>query len=87
MLSRDLRMLKIWFDCQWEIHGGVGEISAAGAAEFSRQLGEAVEAARALELTAIAQAVRLTKAQLADPKVLHLPAIPSRVPLQGGELP
>lgn len=86
MLSQDIRLLKIWFDCQWEVHGGVGDISADGAAEFSRRLGEAVTTAQALETTAIAQAVRLTKAQLADPNILPFPSMCQRVSLQGGDL-
>lgn len=83
MLSHDLLALKIWFDC---LRDGVGEFTAEGAAAFADQLGKAVEKAEHLEATAVNQAVRLTKAQLADPNIIKLPRIPRRVPLQGGDV-
>lgn len=46
MLSKDLRLLQVWWD---EVLSGACEFTAEGAREFSRQLGKAVVDAEAIE--------------------------------------
>lgn len=76
MLSNDLRALKIWFD-QRLLDGC--EMTAEGALAFSRELDAAIGKAEAMETGGVpADALkprRLTKAQLADPKIVLLPVL------------
>jgi hypothetical protein len=74
MLSTDLRHLKVWFDATRD---GC-EMTYEGAAAFSRELDAAIEKAEALEgngIPRVRPAQLLTKAQLADPRVIPLPVL------------
>jgi hypothetical protein len=85
MLSHDLIALRVLLDAI-RTSGDAAKILDDAGSALSRQIGDAIEKAAVLERTTVVQATLLTRYALADEKVAILPAIPRRVPLQGGEL-
>ncbi|MDQ2084546.1 hypothetical protein RA307_30560 [Xanthobacteraceae bacterium Astr-EGSB] len=83
MLSHDLIALRVWLDA---IRASGDAAQHLDIGSLSRLVGDAAEKAEVLERTTVIQATLLTRQALAAPNVITLPAIPRRVPLQGGDI-